>query len=114
MIGRVHVTRGSNFLCLFHCLVPGVIAYNGDSERGWNDPPTLSFNGATASKKISKLDLRKRVSHQEALTGRKIISPSTQNAPNLYKQTNQLTNGKKHVDCNKFVSLPRLFPYYYT
>lgn len=69
----------------------GVIAYNGDSERGWNDPPTLSFVGA--SKKASKLDLRKRVSHQEALTGRKITSPSNQNTSNLYNQSNHISNG---------------------
>ena len=74
-----------------------MISYNGDSERGWNDPPTLPFTGVTASKKAPKLDLRKRVSHQEALTGRKITSPSNQNYSNLYNQANQLTNGKKNL-----------------
>lgn len=46
----------------------GIIAYNGDSARGWNDPPTFAFsNNKTANK--PKLDLRKRVSHQQALHG---------------------------------------------
>lgn len=75
-------------------IASGVIAYNGDSERGWNDPPTLSFNTITSSKKGPKLDLRKRVSHQEALTGRR-VSPLTQNPPNLYQQGNNLSNGTK-------------------
>ena len=76
-------------------IASGVIAYNGDSERGWNDPPTLSFSTITSSKKGPKLDLRKRVSHQEALTGRKVSSPLTQNPPNLYQQGNNLSNGTK-------------------
>lgn len=46
----------------------GIIAYNHDSARGWNDPPTFAFaNNTTANK--PKLDLRKRVSHQQALHG---------------------------------------------
>jgi hypothetical protein len=77
-------------------IASGVIAYNGDSERGWNDPPTISFNTVTGSKKGPKLDLRKRVSHQEALTGRRVLtSPLNQSPPNLYKQGNNLSNGTK-------------------
>ena len=76
-------------------IASGVIAYNGDSERGWNDPPTLSFNTVTSSKKGPKLDLRKRVSHHEALTGRKVSSPLTQNPPNLYQQGNNVTDGTR-------------------
>jgi hypothetical protein len=72
-----------------------VIAYNHDSERGWNDPPTLSFNTVAGSKKGPKLDLRKRVSHQEALTGRRVTSPLNQSPPSLYKQGNNLSNGTK-------------------
>ena len=70
-----------------------MIAYNDDSERGWNDPPTLSFNTVTGSKKGPKLDLRKRVSDQEALTGRRVISPLNQNPPSLYNQGTNLSNG---------------------
>ena len=53
----------------------GVIAYNGDSARGWNDPPTFAFsNNKTGNR--PKLDLRKRVSHQQALHGVQAPSPS--------------------------------------
>jgi len=55
----------------------GIIAYNGDSARGWNDPPTFAFsNNKTGNK--PKLDLRKRVSHQQALHGGQTPSPSVQ------------------------------------
>lgn len=46
----------------------GIIAYNHDSARGWNDPPTFAFANNTTGNK-PKLDLRKRVSHQQALHG---------------------------------------------
>lgn len=53
----------------------GIIAYNHDSARGWNDPPTFAFsNNKTGNK--PKLDLRKRVSHQQALHGVQAPSPS--------------------------------------
>lgn len=54
-----------------------IIAYNGDSARGWNDPPTFAFsNNSTGNK--PKLDLRKRVSHQQALHGVQAASPGLQ------------------------------------
>ena len=55
----------------------GIIAYNGDSARGWNDPPTFAFSNNKPGNK-PKLDLRKRVSHQQALHGGQTSSPSVQ------------------------------------
>lgn len=55
----------------------GIIAYNGDSARGWNDPPTFAFSNNKPGNK-PKLDLRKRVSHQQALHGGQTPSPSVQ------------------------------------
>lgn len=46
-----------------------IIAYNGDSPRGWNDPPTFAFSGQKGGGSRPKLDLRKRVSHHQALHG---------------------------------------------
>lgn len=55
----------------------GIITYNHDSARGWNDPPTFAFsNNKTGNR--PKLDLRKRVSHQQALHGVQTPSPSVQ------------------------------------
>ena len=67
----------------------GIIAYNGDSARGWNDPPTFAFsNNKTANR--PKLDLRKRVSHQQALHGAQAPPSATQTA--VVKD--DLTNGE--------------------
>lgn len=68
----------------------GIIAYNGDSARGWNDPPTFAFsNNKTANK--PKLDLRKRVSHQQALHGGQTPSSTIQAA---VVNKDDLTNGE--------------------
>eukprot|EP00794_Sanderia_malayensis_P006880 gene6880-7655_t len=40
-----------------------VLAHNGNSDRGWNDPPTLAFTSANSSAPRKRLDLRKRVGH---------------------------------------------------
>ena len=69
----------------------GIIAYNGDSARGWNDPPTFAFsNNKTGNK--PKLDLRKRVSHQQALHGVQAPSPSIQQTAVV--NNDEITNGK--------------------
>lgn len=67
----------------------GIIAYNGDSARGWNDPPTFAFsNNSTGNR--PKLDLRKRVSHQQALHG--IQTPSQSLQPAVVNNE-EITNG---------------------
>jgi len=43
---------------------PPVLAYNANSDRGWNDPPTMAFaatHGVSTPKK--RIDPRKRVAH---------------------------------------------------
>ncbi|XP_032223194.1 protein transport protein sec31 isoform X2 [Nematostella vectensis] len=59
-----------------------VLAYNGDSPRGWNDPPTFAFSGNKSGGSRPKLDLRKRVSHQQALHGGNTPPPQPINPPN--------------------------------
>lgn len=67
----------------------GIIAYNGDSARGWNDPPTFAFsNNMTGNR--PKLDLRKRVSHQQALHG--VQTPSSNLQPAVVNN-DEITNG---------------------
>lgn len=56
-----------------------VLAYNGDSPRGWNDPPTFAFSKSSGSR--PKLDLRKRVSHQQALHGTQQTPPYSPATP---------------------------------
>ncbi|XP_078371071.1 uncharacterized protein LOC144654719 isoform X2 [Oculina patagonica] len=74
----------------------GIIAYNGDSARGWNDPPTFAFsNNKTGNK--PKLDLRKRVSHQQALHGGQTPA-STIHAPVV--NNDDLTNGVAGLKLN--------------
>ena len=60
-----------------------VLAYNGDSARGWNDPPTFAFSGNKSSGSRPKLDLRKRVSHQQALHGTR-TPPLNPSSPTTY------------------------------
>ena len=68
----------------------GIIAYNCDSARGWNDPPTFAFSPNKANNK-PKLDLRKRVSHQQALAGRQ-TPPS---APSAFTVNHEVTEGRR-------------------
>ncbi|XP_065058232.1 uncharacterized protein LOC135686015 [Rhopilema esculentum] len=44
---------------------PTILACNANSDRGWNDPPTLAFASPTSSTSTprKRLDLRKRVAH---------------------------------------------------
>ena len=66
-----------NFVMVFSTLATGtVLAYNGNSDRGWNDPPTFAFSANKGNAK-PKIDLRKRVSHQQALDGAR-TPPATQ------------------------------------
>ena len=54
--------------CIFLTIGPplpaDVLAFNSNSDRGWNDPPTLAFapSGGTATPR-KRIDLRKRVAH---------------------------------------------------
>lgn len=72
-----------------------VLAYNGDSPRGWNDPPTFAFSKSSGSR--PKLDLRKRVSHHQALHGTQTPSfnPSS---PTTYGVNggNEVSDSKYH------------------
>ncbi len=55
-----------NFLSIDLPPSGNVIAYNSNSDRGWNDPPTLAFAAAGASSTTAprkRIDLRKRVAH---------------------------------------------------
>ena len=83
----------------------GVIAYNGENPRGWNDPPTFAFSNKGDRGK-PKLDLRKRVSHQQALSG----TPSAMTVPNrtqnlpAYTASSVETSGKVKtmaISCEK-------------
>ena len=77
----------------------GVIAYNGENPRGWNDPPTFAFSSNKGERAKPKLDLRKRVSHQQALTGTPsgMAVPTTTQPQNFaYTTNNDITRGR-HV-----------------
>lgn len=77
----------------------GIIAYNHDSARGWNDPPTFAFsNNKTGNK--PKLDLRKRVSHQQALHGGQSPSPPTLHTP-ASGNKDDVVNGELNFKVNK-------------
>lgn len=72
----------------------GVISYNGDSARGWNDPPTFAFsNNKTGNR--PKLDLRKRVSHQQALHGGQ-TAPSPPSVHGSVANKDDVANGELH------------------
>jgi len=72
-----------------------VLAYNGDSPRGWNDPPTFAFSKSTGSR--PKLDLRKRVSHQQALHGTQTPPGFNPSSPTTYG-----VNGGSEVTDSKY------------
>lgn len=79
----------------------GVIAYNGENPRGWNDPPTFAFsNKGERGRGKPKLDLRKRVSHQQALTGTPggMAVPTTSQPP-TYTTKNDVTRGRTVKMC---------------
>jgi hypothetical protein len=72
-----------------------VIAYNGDSSRGWNDPPTFAFSGQKGGASRPKLDLRKRVSHHQALHGTKAPpNPPTTPTTSSYTGGTEVSDSK--------------------